>query len=333
MLANQQLPHELLYHILGYLSPAVLVNCRAVCRGWREAVDQMRADDRRFAYVCGYNDLLLSGRVADAAGIAPADLAAELSYAHDLACDGNDYDVVVMPCTCGLYRKFAFVPDATDVAATATRLNYGARHGGALQPSRWRSLQEDRALAQTITDACGRLDGRFFVAGFGYNSEQPPWYPYVLRLPSVPANIPQLEDANALARVLEQAVEVGGSSFGIRVEPFEDALAQWTERIDERVVAWQAARAANMSVSVFLEEAFMSYMYGDVLPWSNYDTDEMTSALAQQQHALVALAATLNRLTHCAIVFSGGCGAENRVVAGLSPNGNLVGAMTFHDSR
>ena len=149
MLANQQLPHELLYHILGYLSPAVLVNCRAVCRGWREAVDQMRADDRRFAYVCGYNDLLLSGRVADAAGIAPADLAAELSYAHDLACDGNDYDVVVMPCTCGLYRKFAFVPDATDVAATATRLNYGARHGGARTP-------RVRHATQVILDGAGR---------------------------------------------------------------------------------------------------------------------------------------------------------------------------------
>src|SRR5262245_16978460 len=106
---------EVLEGVLNWLPLTDIVACRHVSRAFHAAVEGLVARDRPFAYQCGYDDLVLSGR----------SLAAE-GNGIDVDAEGNKYildrfvaqDVLKsaasLPCTCGALQP-PHIPDAHDM--------------------------------------------------------------------------------------------------------------------------------------------------------------------------------------------------------------------------
>ena len=357
------LPLELLLRIFDYLRPAVLVRLRTTCRTLRDAVNAAVARDRRFAYVCGHDDLIRGGRrytnpprtsaaAAAASAAAHDDAAEQVALVHTLLFEEIKARVktspAALPCTCGLHRPFRARPDKADARATPDRLNYSKRHGGRAPPAYWRHLAQDRALAQQVTDICGRLDARLFVNGFtGTNSpEQPLWFPYVLHLgASIPLRPrpPRPTDAESLIALVEEVFDLDGTVPDVDVRALEDAMESdqaladgsppWIDSVDDWIRQWVVAKdEGELTV-----EQFVRYrMDSQVEPWWHYDEAEMDAELEGQREALLSLPETLSQIVAFPLVISGGCYCYtdgHRIIAGLSPNGNLVGAFTTHGLR
>ena len=223
-----------------------------------------------------------------------------------------------------------------DTAKGDVKHSTGHRH---LVPlTRWRYLAGELALAQQLTDVCGPVDGRLFLAGFAYNSDQVTWFPYFLHTQSRPvsallARANSVEDIVAALKTDTEIAEAFGAhwSGNLDVQDFAQWWPRCRERLDERVADWAAARP-QMSAAVFVQK-HMSYRYGPTTyPWLGMTSGQLTEGLVAQQRYFDAMVRAFERLARFPFVVNT-CTEYYYCIVGLSPSANLVGVRIALDYR